>query len=140
MTNKELLQSMSELKNDIDAQKQLGSNLLKLKNIDILTLQEIRSNIESAIEKLKDQQETLILRNTTNAIQHLGVEYRASKLIRMKEELTLKLEFESILANVVSDDEKIIRISLEAFQKVQQYKKEIGQILNTLNNYNNQEW
>lgn len=140
MTNKEALQTISDLKNEIDSQKLLCSNLIKLSKVDHNVLIELQQNILQNIDNYKKYQGQLIQRNSECTLTHNNKSIIASELIRRKEALLLKKDFELTLVSIETHDEDILKVSLEAFQNVQKYKKEIAVILQTLNNYNNQEW
>ena len=140
MTNNLALQTINDLKNKILDQKRISSNLIKLNTIDIGALSTIRESLMLAITELKNLQEILISRNSTTMLDFEGEILSASNLIRKKEAILMKLEFEETVAAIISDDDEIIKISLEAFQNVQKYKKQNKKILTILNKYNNLNW
>lgn len=137
ITNSDLLLQISVLKNEIEDQIHLCSNVSKLGHIDGNSLLEIVNSTEEKIDKLKRYQKIILKRNADTNVMFKDMNIKVKDLIKLKEGLLLKKNLKNILINIPSENDKLIEISLEAFQAVQEYKKDLSLIHEILNDFNN---
>lgn len=139
-TNSDLLLKISILKNEIEDQIHLCSNVSKLEQVDRKSLLEISASTEEKIDKLKTYQKIILKRNANTEVTFKGASIKVEDLIKLKEGLLLKKKLKNILINIPSENEELLKISLEAFQSVQEYKKDLSLIHKILNDFNNMQF
>lgn len=138
ITNSEILTKINILKNEIDEQTQLCSSIVKLDKIDSLSVIGLVSSTEEKINTLKKYQHILMLRNAETDLKYGDITVKAQLLIKIKEGLLLKKKIKTILISTSSNEKELLNVSLEAFQSIQEYKKELSLIHNILENFNNE--
>jgi hypothetical protein len=136
-TNSELLSKIIELKTDIDDQTNLCSNIFKL---DVIKESDVYGLIESTslkIEELKSLQNVISNRNYLEHVVFQDKDYSVQELIKFKEGIILKKTLKTALIGSTPTQSNIIKISLEAFQSIQEYKKILIEIQTILTEFNN---
>jgi hypothetical protein len=140
ITNSEILTKINVLKNEIDEQTQLCKSIVKLDKIDSLSVIELVSSTEEKINSLKSYQHILMLRNAEADLEYDGRIVKAQLLIKIKEGILLKKKIKTILISTTSNEKELLNVSLEAFQSVQEYKKELTIIHDVLEQFNNKQF
>ena len=136
-TNSEVLSKIIELKTDIDDQTNLCSNIFKL---DVIKESEVYGLIESTslkIDELKNLQNIISTRNYIETVSFRDKLYTIQELIKIKEGILLKKALKTALIGSTPTQSNIIKISLEAFQSIQEYKKTLLEIQTILTEFNN---
>jgi len=137
MTNSEVLQKINDLKLEIDEQTLLCKNIVKVENVTSKDIQNLLDSTLEKIDTLKKYQQIILNRNYLEFIEYNSENINIQTLIKRKEKLLLKKKFETILINSYNDTEGLVKISIDAFQHVQEYKKELSKIHSILNIFNN---
>lgn len=136
-TNSEILTRIVELKTDIADQTNLCSNIFKLEHIKESDVHEVINSTTIKIDELKRLQNVISTRNYNEKLNFDGQEFSAQSLIKYKEGIQLKKELKTALIGSTPKQDNIIKISLEAFQSIQTYKKILADIQTILTTFNN---
>ncbi len=136
MTNSKLLLMINALRQEVDNQINLCSNISKLENTDAENVNSLLDATISQIDKLKKYQHIIAIRNNTY-LTFRDEKLTAHEIIKRKEALLLKKKLMTPLVQLSGSNEQLIKTSLSAFQSIQEYKTiltEIHEILITFNN------
>ena len=139
-TNSTILTKIIELKTDIDDQITLCSNVFKLDKVNEKDLTDLIESTTDKIDELKDLQLIIANRNAKETLEYNSRTYFAQELIKIKEGLLLKKKLKINLVGSAPEQDAAIYISLEAFQAVQRYKKELNEIQSILETFNNKKF
>jgi len=134
MTNSEILTLSQSLKTEIADQTSLCTNLFRSEKVSIDDLDSLVNSTKEKIDSLKNYQRILYIRNQL-MITYKQKEISYQTIIRIKEGLLLKKKLYSSLIGDSSNN--LVNLSLEAFQSVQEYKKDLTEIYNILETFNN---
>ncbi len=133
MTNSEILTMSQALKTEITDQTSLCSNLFR-SDISGKDLEALVNSTQEKIDELKFYQHVIYNRNQEKTI-YKNKEISYQEIIRIKEGLLLKKKLQTSL--IGDSGNNLVNLSLEAFQKVQEYKKDLTMIYNILETFNN---
>ncbi len=139
MTNSKLLTLITELKTEIGDQINLSTNIFKLENTDASSIHQLVDTTLNKITKLKNYQLVITLRNL-KIVTYKDQETQVYKLIKLREELLLKKQLMTPLIRSTPSNDELVKLSLEAFQKIQEYKTQLDEIYYILNTFNNEEY
>lgn len=133
MTNSEILTMSQALKTEINDQISLCSNLFR-SDISGKDLESLVNSTDEKIDELKFYQHVIYIRNQEKTVyKDETITYQS--IIRIKEGLLLKKKLQTSL--IGDSGNNLVNLSLEAFQKVQEYKKDLTMIYNILETFNN---
>ncbi len=140
MTNSELLQRITELRTEIDEQTNLCASIFKLDNVESGSVKELSDSIISKIDQFKKYQAIINKRNIHKILIYQNTDYAAIDLIKIKEGILLKKQLKQLLISTNSEQDKMLQISLEAFQSIQDYKKSLSEIHIILQEFNDEKF
>lgn len=135
-TNSAILSKIIELKTDIDDQTNLCSNIFKLEVIKESDVYGLIDSTSLKIDELKSLQNIISNRNYLEHVKFQDKDYSIQELIKFKEGILLKKTLKTALIGSTPSQANIIKISLEAFQSIQEYKKTLLEIQTILTEFN----
>lgn len=138
ITNSQILQNITDLRSEIKESNLLLEKIIKLDNVDLNSIITLKNKIHNNIIEMKKDQYLIQNRNFNNNIEYNNKLICIFELIKIKEKFIMMIDLNSIIINTTSSQEKILHLSLENYQEVNEYKSEIFKIQKLLNTFNNQ--